>query len=430
MKKFFTTIKNIFSIEDLRVRILNTLGLLVIFRLGSYVVLPGIDPIILDQIASTSGDGKSIFDFINTFLGGAFSRASVFALGIMPYISASIVVQLLTVAVPYFQKMQKEGESGRKRISQITRVLTIAITGAQGFSYVVAAIPAEAILEVTLFWRISSVIILIAGTMFCMWIGEKITDKGIGNGISMILFAGIMSQLPRSFAFIFDSSTDQAFIGISFFVVFFAIIALIVYMNEAVRKITIRYAKRTRGSRVTGGETSHLPIKVNVAGVMPIIFAVSIMLVPSFIARLLVASSNPKLIEFGNILTVNFTQTSPVYMILYFIIVFFFTFFSALIFFNAGDISDELKKSGAFISGIRPGAATKKYLEFVVTRITLVGALFLGIIAILPSLAQIFTGVGQLAISGTSILIVVSVVLETYKQVESMLVEQNYDRFL
>ena len=426
MKKIVAFLKKVNANKELRNKLLFTAGILFVFRFFAHIPLPAVN---LQQLR-TLFDSNQFLSLLNIFSGGTLSNFSILAVGINPYITASIVMQLAGMVFPKIKELQKDGESGKEKINQYTRYLSLPLAVGQSIS-VLALLRSSGLMgETNPITLITMILSLVAGAMIVTFIGDLVTEKGIGNGISMILFAGIMSQLPRSFAFIFDSSTDQAFIGISFFVVFFAIIALIVYMNEAVRKITIRYAKRTRGSRVTGGETSHLPIKVNVAGVMPIIFAVSIMLVPSFIARLLVASSNPKLIEFGNILTVNFTQTSPVYMILYFIIVFFFTFFSALIFFNAGDISDELKKSGAFISGIRPGAATKKYLEFVVTRITLVGALFLGIIAILPSLAQIFTGVGQLAISGTSILIVVSVILETYKQVESMLVEQNYDRFL
>lgn len=339
-------------------------------------------------------------------------------------------MQLAGMVFPKIKEMQKDGEAGRAKLNQYTRYLSLPLAVGQSIS-VLALLRSSGLLGATTpIMLITMILSLVAGAMIVTWLGELVTEKGVGNGISMILFAGIMSQLPRSFVDVINSSSDQAFVMISFISLFLGIIAMVVFINESVRKVTMQYAKRTRGSKVFGGETSHLPIKVNVAGVMPIIFAVSIMLAPSFVARLLVGSGRPNLIDFGNTLTIMFTETSPVYMTIYFIIVFFFTFFSALIFFNAGDIADELKKSGAFVPGIRPGAATKKYLEFVVTRITLVGALFLGSIAILPSIAQVSLGISQLALSGTSILIIVSVVLETYKQVESMLVEQNYDRFL
>jgi preprotein translocase subunit SecY len=271
---------------------------------------------------------------------------------------------------------------------------------------------------------------LVAGAMILMWLGELVTEYGIGNGISMVLFAGIVSQLPLAAAQIASITTQQEWItlGISL-LVFLFVIGLIVFMNEAIRKVMISYAKRVRGSRTYGGQTTHLPIRVNVTGVLPIIFAVSIMLAPAFISRLLISSGQTGLITFGQRLAIWFIPTSPIYMVTYFVIVFAFTFFSALIFFNAEDISNELKKSGAFIPGIRPGAPTRKFLEFVVSRITLAGAIFLGSIALLPSVAQSITGIQSLAIGGTSVLIVVSVVLETAKQVQSQLVGQNYDQF-
>lgn len=426
MQKITAFLKKVNSNIELRNKLLFTAAILFVFRFFAHIPLPSVDIIQLRNLFASN----QFLSLLNVFSGGTLSNFSVLAVGINPYITASIVMQLAGMVFPQIKEMQKDGEAGREKINQYTRYLSLPLAVGQSIS-VLALLRSSGLMgEAAPLTIVTMILSLVAGSMIVTWLGELVTEKGIGNGISMILFAGIMSQLPLSFVDVANSSSDQAFVLISFVALFLAIIGLVVFMNEAVRKITIQYAKRTRGSKVVGGEKSHLPIKVNVAGVMPIIFAVSIMLVPSFVARLLVASNNPKFIEWGNSITVMFTQTSPLYMILYFIIVFFFTFFSALIFFNAGDISDELKKSGAFVPGIRPGSATKKYLEFVVTRITLAGALFLGIIALLPSLAQISLGIGQLAISGTSILIVVSVVLETYKQVESMLVEQNYDRFL
>ena len=271
---------------------------------------------------------------------------------------------------------------------------------------------------------------LVTGSLVVMWLGELVSLYGLGNGISMILFAGIISQLPTAVAQVLSLTTaDQVMSVVIFMSLFLLVIGLIVFMNEAIRKVQIQYAKRTRGSKVYGGQTTHLPIRVNVTGVLPIIFAVSLMLVPSFLARILVSSGNEQWISLGQNISIWFSQTSYVYMSIYFIIVLAFTFFSALIFFNAEDISSELKKSGAFVPGIRPGSPTKKYLEFVVSRITFAGALFLGFIAILPSLAQLLTQIQSLAIGGTGVLIVVSVILETTKQAESLVVEQNYEQY-
>ncbi len=426
MQKITAFLKRVNSNTELRNKLLFTAAILFIFRFFAHIPVPTVD---ISQLRTLFASNQFL-SLLNVFSGGTLSNFSVLAVGINPYITASIVMQLSGMVFPKIKEMQKDGEAGREKLNQYTRYLSLPLAVGQSIS-VLALLRSSGLLGATTpMLLIAMILSLVAGAMIVTWLGELVTEKGIGNGISMILFAGIMSQLPKSFIDIINSSSDQVFVLLSFFAVFLAIISLVVFMNEAVRKISIQYAKRTRGSKIVGGQTSHLPIKVNVAGVMPIIFAVSIMMVPSFLARLFVLSGKPNLIEIGNTLTVMFTDTSPVYIVLYFLIVFFFTFFSALIFFNAGDISEELKKSGAFVPGIRPGSATKKYLEFVVTRITLAGALFLGIIAILPSLAQIFVGIGQLAISGTSILIVVSVILETYKQVESMLVEQNYDRFL
>lgn len=426
MQKITAFLRKINSNTELRNKLLFTAAILLVFRFFAHIPVPTVD---VTQLRSLFASNQFL-SLLNVFSGGTLSNFSVLAVGINPYITASIIMQLAGMVFPKLKELQKDGEAGREKINQYTRYLSLPLAVGQSVS-VLALLRSSGLIGATSpVMLITMILSLVAGAMIVTWLGELVTEKGIGNGISMILFAGIMSQLPKSFIDVVNSGSDQLFVSISFFAVFLGIIGLVVFMNEAVRKIIIQYAKRTRGSKIVGGQTSHLPIKVNVAGVMPIIFAVSIMLAPSFIARLLVASGRSDLINLGNTLTVMFTDTSPVYMILYFIIVFFFTFFSALIFFNAGDISDELKKSGAFVPGIRPGSATKKYLEFVVTRITLAGALFLGIIALLPSVAQISLGVGQLAISGTSILIVVSVILETYKQVESMLVEQNYDRFL
>lgn len=416
----------IYANSGLRKKLLVTASILLVFRLFAHIPLPSVDLIQLKNIFASS----QFLNLLNIFSGGTLSNFSVLAVGINPYITASIIIQLAGMVIPQIKEMQKDGEAGREKINQYTRFLSVPLAIGQSVS-VMALLRSQALLETNDPFSLAVMILtLVAGSMITTWLGELVSLYGIGNGISLILFTGILSQVPSSIGQLYLSSSTDIMPAITLLTLFSGLIYLVVFMNEAIRKVTIQYAQRMRGNRTYGGQTTHLPIKVNVAGVMPIIFAVSIMLIPSFLARLLIASGKPELIDVGNWLSLNFSQTANLYMIIYFMIVFFFTFFSAIIFFNAEDISNELKKSGAFIPGIRPGSATKKALEYIVIRITFVGALFLGMIAILPSVAQNLTGIGSLAISGTSLLIVVSVILETYKQVESMLVEQNYDKYL
>ncbi len=423
MKKFFQTIKNIFSIEDLRIRILNTLGFLIIFRLGSFIVLPGVDPVILQQVA---GQAQGIFGLLDTFLGGAFSRASIFALGIMPYISASIVIQLLTVAVPYFQKLQKEGESGRKRISQITRVLTIAITFAQSLAYINASVPPEAIILDTYWFQISSVVILIAGTMFTMWLGERITERGIGNGISMLIMVGIISRFP--FEIIAEMASKQMS-GALFFVLeivalFFVVMAVVAF-TQAIRRIPVQYAKQVVGNKVYGGQRQYIPLKVNSAGVMPIIFAQSLMFLPPMIANLWANDS-----DIAAYVGTAFSDfTSWQYNLTFGLLILVFTFFYTAITVNPNQIAEDLKRNGGFVPGIKPGKATSEYIDNVLTRITLPGSLFLAIVAIMPafaSLAGVSQGFSQFY-GGTSLLIMVGVILDTLQQIESYLLMRHYE---
>lgn len=426
MKKVTSLLQAIFANRELRKKLLFTLAILFFFRLLAHIPVPGVD---VTQLKTLFANNQFL-SLLNIFSGGTLANFSVVAVGINPYITASIVIQLATMVFPQLKEMQKDGEAGRERMNQYTRMLAVPLAVVQSVS-VLALLNSQGLLETSNpFLLITMIATLVAGAMILMWLGELVTQYGIGNGISMVLFAGIVSQLPRAGAQIASISTNQEWLtlGISL-VVFLFVIALIVFMNEAIRKVMISYAKRIRGTRTFGGQTTHLPIRVNVTGVLPIIFAVSIMLAPSFISRLMLGSGQAALVDIGQKLAIWFIPTSPVYIVTYFLIVFIFTFFSALIFFNAEDISSELKKSGAFVPGIRPGAPTKKFLEFVVTRITLAGAIFLGSIAILPSLAQSLTGIQSLAIGGTSVLIVVSVVLETAKQVQSHLVGQNYEQF-
>jgi preprotein translocase subunit SecY len=412
--------------KALRKKLLFTATMFLIFRFLAHVPLPGVDLLKLGSIF----ENNQFLNLLNIFSGGTLSNFSIVAVGINPYITASIIIQLATMVFPKLKEIQKDGESGRERINQYTRLASVPLAIIQSVSVLTLLRSQELIQIDNPLLLVGLIATLVAGSMIVLWLGELVSLYGIGNGISMILLGGILSRLPVTVAELFTTGAgDQSFTAIIVLALFIAIIAMVVFMNESVRKVTIQYAKRQRGSRVYGDYMTHLPIRVNVSGVMPIIFALSIMIAPSFIGRLLVASQQVQLVILGQKLQLWFAQTNPVYIVSYFLVVFFFSFFSALIFFNAEDLSSELKKSGAFLPGVRPGAATKKYLEFVVNRITLAGAFFLGFIAILPSLVQNATGIQSLALGGTSALIVVSVILETAKQVESMLVEQNYDQY-
>ncbi|MEQ9230257.1 MAG: preprotein translocase subunit SecY [Cyclobacteriaceae bacterium] len=425
MKKFFDTIKNIFSIEELRNRILTTLGLLVIFRIGSFVVLPGLNPDILaEQAANTTG----ILSFIDTFLGGAFSRASIFALGIMPYISASIVLQLMTVAVPYFQKLQKEGDSGRKKINQITRVLTIGICLAQSIPYLTAYVPAEAIntnLSPFMF-RMSSMVILASGTVFCMWLGERITDKGIGNGISLLIMVGIIARFPGSIlAEFYAKGMSGLLVFILEIVALFFVVLVTVALVQAVRRVPVSYAKQVVGNKVYGGQRQYIPLKVNASGVMPIIFAQSLMFLPAMLGGLWAESSD----NAQYIVTTFSDFTSWQYSLTFAILIIVFTFFYTAITINPNQMADDMKRNGGFVPGIKPGKQTSEFLDTILSRITLPGSIFLAIIAVLPAFAMIGGVEGNFAqfYGGTSLLIMVGVILDTLQQIESYLLMRHYE---
>ncbi len=421
MKKFISTVKNIFSIEDLRVRIMNTIGYLIIFRLGSFIVLPGVDPSRLGEAP------EGIFGLIDTFLGGAFSNASIFGLGIMPYISASIVLQLLTVGVPYFQKMQKEGESGRKRINQITRVLTILITIAQGIGYVSATImPTGAVMVSSTLFMFSSLILLSAGTMFCMWLGEKITEKGIGNGISMLIMIGIISRFPGALIAegLEKGTSGMLLLLIEAAVLFFVVVGVIA-LTEATRRIPVQYAKQVVGGKVYGGQRQYIPIKVNASGVMPIIFAQSLMFVPALIAQIW-ASEN----DIANYIGATFSDfTSWQYNLLFAAMIILFTFFYTAITVNPEQIAEDMKRNGGFVPGIKPGAPTSEFIDGIISKITLPGSILLAAVAILPALAIISGVGGEFAqfYGGTSLLIMVGVIMDTLRQIESYLLMRHYE---
>jgi len=427
MKKFFATIKNIFSIEDLRIRILNTIGFLIIFRLGSYVVLPGIDPAILAQVG---GEAEGIFGLLNTFLGGAFSRASIFALGIMPYISASIVIQLMGIAVPYFQRLQKEGESGRRKINQITRYLTVIILIPQASAYLTNLhfqLPDTAFAMKGIWFNVPSIVILTAGSMFVLWLGERITDKGIGNGISLIIMIGIIARLPMSVVQEFGARINQAGGGLVMFLVEFVILFIVfmasIALVQGTRRIPVQYAKRIVGNKQYGGVRQYIPLKVNAAGVMPIIFAQAIMMVPMTLAGFAESES------LRGIVSSLTNITGWAYNLTQFLLVVAFTYFYTAITINPTQMAEDMKKNGGFIPGVKPGKKTVEFLDTVMSRITLPGSIFLGLVTILPAFAMIM-GVQQsfaLFFGGTSLLILVGVVLDTLQQIESHLLMRHYD---
>ncbi|MGF1534042.1 MAG: preprotein translocase subunit SecY [Bernardetiaceae bacterium] len=430
MKRFFETIRHIFAIEELKQRILITLGLLVIFRLGSYIVLPGIDPVVLKQ-ASGSSPLDGLFNMIDLILGGAFNRASLFALGIMPYISASIVIQLATVASPYFQKLQKEGESGRKKITQITRVLTIIVTLGQSFAYVNGTIPKEAVMIDFFFFTISSMIILTSGTIFCMWLGEKITDRGIGNGISMLIMIGIIAVFPGAILQEITAKTEND--GLIIFVLeaialFFVVMATVLLV-QAIRRVHVQYAKQvvgeSRRQRVGGGQRSYIPLKVNASGVMPIIFAQALMFAPPLIASVFADKSD--VAQYIQVAFSNFRSWE--YNLTFAILIILFTFFYTAITVDPKRIAEDMKRGGGFIPGYRPGEETAERIAWIIDRITLPGAIFLAIVAILPAFASL-AGVGDAFAQfygGTSLLIMVGVIIDTLQQINSYLLMQEYE---
>lgn len=435
MKKLIETIKNIYNITDLRQKILITLGLILIYRLGSFVVLPGVDPSQLDALESQTSGG--LMGLLNMFSGGAFSNASIFALGIMPYISASIVVQLLGMAIPYFQKLQKEGESGRKKINQITRYLTIIITGMQAPGYIanlVRQLPPQAISPFdpavtspsTFFW-VSSVIILVSGTMFVMWLGERITEKGIGNGISLLIMIGIIANLPMALAAEFVSRLEQQGGGLVIFVMELVFLIFVILMTillvQGTRKIPVQFAKRVQGNRQYGGVRQYIPLKVNSAGVMPIIFAQAIMFLPVTLAGFSDSEAMSGIARtFSNFEGFWYNFTFAVMIIL-------FTYFYTAITVNPTQMAEDMKKNGGFIPGVKPGKKTAQFVDNILSKITLPGSFFLAFVAIMPALVSLIGVNMQFAqfYGGTSLLILVGVILDTLQQIESHLMMRHYD---
>ena len=433
MKKIVETIKNIWRIEDLRTRILITLLFVAIYRFGSFVVLPGIDPSRLEQLQAQTSEG--LMSLLNMFSGGAFSNASIFALGIMPYISASIVIQLLAVAVPYFQKMQREGESGRRKINQYTRYLTIAILLFQAPTYLInlqhqTAGSGAFLVGDGFGFMLSSTIILAAGSMFVLWLGERITDKGIGNGVSLIIMVGIIARMPS--AIIEDVASYLTGVEggglvkwILEMIALLFVMALAIMLVKATRKVPVQYAKRVEGGKQYGGARQYIPLKLFAANVMPIIFAQAIMFIPLTMAQYAGANSTWFLSQFMD-------HTSVLYNVVFVILIVAFTYFYTAITLNPVQMAEDMKRNNGFIPGIKPGKPTADYLDNVMTRITLPGSLFIALIAILPAVAGLFgvkQGFAQF-FGGTSLLILVGVVLDTLQQIESHLLVRHYDGLL
>ena len=421
MKNFIETLKNIWKIEELRNRILTTLGFLLIYRLGSFVALPGIDPQQLSALENQTADG--LLGLLNMFTGGEFSQASIMALGIMPYISASIVIQLMTMAVPYLQKLQKDGESGRTKISQITRYLTVLITCFQAPGYIAnlqATLPPEAFLLTSGSFWFSSIIILVTGTMFAMWLGEKITDRGVGNGISILIMVGIIAVLPQSF--VFEVGRVKPLIILVELVIMMVVILASVLLVQGVRRIPIQYAKRGASGQIAAAR-QYLPLKVNAAGVMPIIFAQAIMFIPITFAGL---SDSEGVQSFVS----AFSDFSGFwYNLVFGFLIILFTYFYTAITVNTNQMADDLKRNGGFVPGVKPGKDTASFLDGIMSRIVLPGSVFLAFIAILPAFAM-NAGVNQSFaqfFGGTSLLIMVGVVLDTLQQIEGYLLNRHYD---
>lgn len=427
MDKIQKTIENIWRIPELRRKILFTALILIVFRIFAHIPIPGVDAQSLKSLFAKN----QLLGILDIFSGGTLANFSVMALGLNPYINSSIIFQLLTMVFPKLEEMQKEGEYGRQKINQYTRFLTVPLAALQAVG-MYALLRNQDVIKVldpmTLF---ATILTMTTGTILLMWLGEQLTEYGIGNGISMLIFAGIVGRLPVVLGQTAATITSEKIFQITIFAAMSVlVIAGIVIVNEATRKITVQYAKRIRGNKVYGGQSTHIPLRVNQAGVIPIIFAVSLVLIPSMISQYLLSVPNPALSNIGRWFTNNFTPQSFVYNFTYFLLVIAFTYFYTAVTFNPTKIADEIKKYGGFIPGIRPGKPTSDYLNYILTRITLFGAVFLGLVAILPSIAQGLTGISTLVMGGTGILIVVSVVLETTKQMETILVMRNYEGFL
>ncbi|MDZ4209841.1 MAG: preprotein translocase subunit SecY [Candidatus Curtissbacteria bacterium] len=427
MAKIIGVIKNALAIPDLRRKVLFTALIFIIFRLAAHVPVPGVDLAALKSLFASN----QFLGLLDIFSGGTLANFSVMALGLNPYINASIIFQLLTMVSPQLEKLSKEGDYGRKKINQYTRYLTVPLAALQAIG-MYALLKNQGIMgQLSPLSLISLVVTMVCGTIFLMWLGELISENGVGNGISLLIFAGIVGRFPVVIGQTLSTLEATNFLNLLIFIAMSVfVIGAIVFVNEAVRQIRVEYAKRVRGGRIYGGQTNYLPLRINQAGVIPIIFAVSIVLLPSMASQFLAQLPNPAFANIARSFSQIFSPGGPVYNIVYFLLVVGFTYFYTAVIFNPVKISDEIKKYGGFIPGIRPGTPTAHFLSWILVRLTLAGAVFLGTIAILPSLAQGATGITNLTIGGTGILIVVSVVLETVKSLEAMMVMRSYEGFL
>lgn len=417
----------IFKLPDLRNKILFIFGVLIIFRLTASIPIPGVDPLRLQAFF----EGNQLFGLINLFTGGALSSLSIAMLGLGPYITAIIIMQLLTMIFPKLKELyQEQGEQGRRRFNQYSRLLTVPLAMLQAFGFLSLLKAQGVISELSVFETLINVAVITAGTIFLMWLGELITEKKLGNGVSILIFAGIIADVPLRIGQTIAAQTAGRLPSLTALAVLaIVVIAGVVFVSEAQKNIPVSYAKRVRGRRLFGGAATYLPLRVNQAGVIPIIFALSIMLFPGMIANFFVNSDVAFLHSLATILATHASTTSPIGASIYFLLVVVFTFFYTAITFDPKNIARNLQRNGGFIPGIRPGEPTTKYLQYIINRITLLGAVFLGIIAVMPVVAQSLTGTSTIVIGGTAILIVVSVVLETMKQIEAQLVMREYETF-
>ena len=435
MANIVTTFRNMFRIEELRQRIVFTLIALLAVRVGSFITIPGVDVTLLKDAAATNQG--TIFGLYDMFVGGAFSNAAIFALGIMPYISASIILQIAGVVLPSLQKLQREGEDGRRKINQYTRLLTVPIAALQAWGVTVkiaqttvGAGGMSVVPDPGFFFTISSILILTAGTVGLMWVGEQITDRGLGNGISLIIFIGIIARFPTAIMQeigLIAAGSRLLVVDLVLLTFLLGVIAAVILITQGARRIPVQYAKRVVGRKVYGGTTQYIPLRVNTAGVMPIIFAQSILFIPATFASFFPES------KFWQGVAQSFSETSPFYAVVFGLMIVFFTYFYTAIAFNPKEVADNMKRNGGFIPGVRPGEATSEYIENILTRITLPGAIFLALIAILPTFAMSVLQVPPVFASffgGTSLLIIVGVALDTLQQIESFLLMRHYDGFM
>lgn len=422
-----STLKNIFKVKKLRNQLLITLLILTIFRFTAHIPVPGIDQATLQRLFS----GSAFLSLLDLFSGGTLANLSIMALGVNPYINASIILQMMSMAIPKLEKLRQEGQYGQEKINQYTRWLTIPLSIIQSFGLITLLRSQNIALISSPLHMITLIVTLTTGTLLLTWLGELITEYGIGNGVSVIIFAGIAGRLPVSLFQTTSTTQAQNTTNLLVFAAMgLAVIYFVVKTTQAQREITVRYARRSRAQATSGGQMSHLPLRLNQAGVIPIIFAVSLMLLPSMLGNFLTSSSQPFLANLGTFFANRFSPNSLLYNGIYFVLVVAFTFFYTAVVFDPDKIANQLKKNGGFIPGVRPGTPTAKHLSYILTRITAAGAVFLGLIAILPNLAQRLTDINTLAIGGTGLLIVVSVVLETTKDIQAQLVMRNYDKFL